>query len=376
MSTNYPTDFDVFTDKIPADNNGTLIPSEAFSVPAISPYEYEFQHHILSNSSVIIPTFISTSNNPPDLSKRFFIDYDNNKMVFNVADINTSTFATYLADGDEVKSSDFNNIQDAIEAIETILGKNPQGSYSTVKAFLDWLSDRFNSSIGHSHTGATNDGPLLTANAFSNFALSNANIANDADINPTKIAYFSPVEGVSDSSTLCDTLNFLYNHGVFDITPYGESALVGNISMRGYGGTSLIIDENEIGISTSNTIPWASVIKTSSDIADITTRSHTSLTSIGTNTHAQIDSVLISTSNHLSTIDGELTSTSGHISLIDDALISTSNHLSTIDEALISTSNALNTALLGSEPTPKDGLFWLDGTVLKVWNGSWVSINP
>jgi len=42
---------------------------------------------------------------------------------------------------------------------------------------------------------------------------------------------------------------------------------------------------------------WAQIDKTVSDIADINVRSHTSLTSIGTNTHAQLDTHVASTSN-------------------------------------------------------------------------------
>jgi len=41
-----------------------------------------------------------------------------------------------------------------------------------------------------------------------------------------------------------------------------------------------------------NTVTWASIDKTLSDIADLANRSHTSLTEIGVNTHAQIDAFL------------------------------------------------------------------------------------
>jgi len=54
---------------------------------------------------------------------------------------------------------------------------------------------------------------------------------------------------------------------------------------------------------------WADVDKGTSDIADITTKSHTSLTDIGTNTHAQIDTALnglVSTSG-VNTGDQDLT---------------------------------------------------------------------
>ena len=46
------------------------------------------------------------------------------------------------------------------------------------------------------------------------------------------------------------------------------------------------------GITDGGLIPWANIDKTTSSIANITTKSHTALTDIGTNTHAQIDTAL------------------------------------------------------------------------------------
>jgi hypothetical protein len=43
-------------------------------------------------------------------------------------------------------------------------------------------------------------------------------------------------------------------------------------------------------------VPWAAVDKTGSSIADLATKSHTNLTDIGTNTHAQIDSFIAANS--------------------------------------------------------------------------------
>jgi hypothetical protein len=47
------------------------------------------------------------------------------------------------------------------------------------------------------------------------------------------------------------------------------------------------------------TVTWADVDKTVSDIADITTKSHTSLTDVGSNTHAQVDTHLGLSDEHL-----------------------------------------------------------------------------
>lgn len=50
-------------------------------------------------------------------------------------------------------------------------------------------------------------------------------------------------------------------------------------------------------VAATNDYTWAQIDKTTSDIANITTRSHASLTAIGTNTHAQIDT-------HIATVSG------------------------------------------------------------------------
>ena len=49
--------------------------------------------------------------------------------------------------------------------------------------------------------------------------------------------------------------------------------------------------------SQSNDYTWAQIDKTTSDIADISNKSHTSLTDVGTNSHAQIDSHIADTNN-------------------------------------------------------------------------------
>ena len=46
-------------------------------------------------------------------------------------------------------------------------------------------------------------------------------------------------------------------------------------------------------VPATNDYTWAQINKTTSSLADITTKSHTLLTDIGTNTHAQIDASLL-----------------------------------------------------------------------------------
>lgn len=58
------------------------------------------------------------------------------------------------------------------------------------------------------------------------------------------------------------------------------------------GGVASFNTRTGAVVSATNDYTWAQVNKATSNIADITTKDHTSLTSIGTNTHAQIDTAL------------------------------------------------------------------------------------
>lgn len=75
----------------------------------------------------------------------------------------------------------------------------------------------------------------------------------------------------------------------------------GSVTILGSGGGGGAVDSvfgrTGIVVAATNDYTWAQINKATSDIADITTRSHTSLTDIGTNTHPQIDSHIASTSN-------------------------------------------------------------------------------
>ncbi len=65
----------------------------------------------------------------------------------------------------------------------------------------------------------------------------------------------------------------------------------------GGGAVTSVFGRTGAVVSATNDYTWAQIDKTISDIADITNKSHTDLTDIGTNTHAQIDTHISSTSN-------------------------------------------------------------------------------
>lgn len=83
----------------------------------------------------------------------------------------------------------------------------------------------------------------------------------------------------------------------------GPSSGTDNAIVRFDGVTGKLIQDSvgilsDTGVLTGVSLDWSLVDKTVSDIADITTKSHTSLTDIGTNDHATIDSHIGDASIH------------------------------------------------------------------------------
>lgn len=65
------------------------------------------------------------------------------------------------------------------------------------------------------------------------------------------------------------------------------------------GAVTSIFGRTGAVVAATNDYTWAQIDKGTSDIADITTKSHTSLTDKGTNTHAQIDTAVTASTNHI-----------------------------------------------------------------------------
>ena len=97
-------------------------------------------------------------------------------------------------------------------------------------------------------------------------------------------------------------------------------------------------------VAATNDYTWAQVNKGTSDIADITTKSHTSLTDVGSNTHAQVDTHIASTANPHS-----VTATQVSLGNVDNTSNATERAAAatltnkTIDEA----SNTITVSLVG-----------------------------
>mgnify|MGYP001590155362 FL=1 len=79
----------------------------------------------------------------------------------------------------------------------------------------------------------------------------------------------------------------------------GDGAQINHTTLSTIGtNTHAQIDTHIADTNDPHNVTWAQVDKTTSSIADITTKSHTALTDIGTNTHAQIDTHLAAASPH------------------------------------------------------------------------------
>jgi len=82
-----------------------------------------------------------------------------------------------------------------------------------------------------------------------------------------------------------------------DTFGFAAHGLVLPSNEEGAANNFLTVYNNTTGAFGKARPTWADIDKTTSDIANIVTKSHTSLTDIGTNTHAQIDSHISNTNN-------------------------------------------------------------------------------
>lgn len=107
-------------------------------------------------------------------------------------------------------------------------------------------------------------------------------------------------------------------------------------------------------VAATDDYTWAQINKTTSDIADITTKSHTSLSSIGTNTHAQIDTHIAASIAH---------GTTGTIVGTSDTQTLTNKTINLANNTISGTSGQFNTALSDSN------FYMVDGTDVAITDG-------
>lgn len=144
-----------------------------------------------------------------------------------------------------------------------------------------------------------------------------------------------------------------------------------NLATGGVSGVASFNTRTGAVTAASNDYTWAQINKATSDINDITTKSHTSLSDIGTNTHAAIDTHIADTSDphgavlQQSQINFITASGSGIIAtgtFSGAAIVLTSGATTTAD---LTTSgfSTFRGILIGTETSPPTASTYSQGTI-------------
>lgn len=123
MSTNFPNSVDEFSYKVDED----LPQEETHTIQSVSPFQVQLSEkpkgpsrgaNGVINSSSIFILGMKEVEGTPQVSGQYNVDYNTGLISFNPADKSKVVVVSFLSAGDSITAEDFNNLQDAIIAIE------------------------------------------------------------------------------------------------------------------------------------------------------------------------------------------------------------------------------------------------------------------
>lgn len=163
------------------------------------------------------------------------------------------------------------------------------------------------------HNTITNTHNLTTDidhNQLTNYTITQHRIINDAGTSTTELWSASKIQSELNGLTGGMTYKGTWqpSTGSYPVSPsqgdVWKATDSGTVSGILYTSGDMAVYNGSAWDKWEGGTTWAEIDKTVSSIADITTKSHTLLTDIGTNTHPQIDSHISNTNNpHSVTID-------------------------------------------------------------------------
>lgn len=151
----YPTSIDSFT---ALTNRGAIV-TETLSLPSsLVAFKVTTTYKILSN--VTFSSIYGTEVVTTPTAGQFRVLYNTNEIEFGPLASASSVVVTYASLGSPILAENTNALQTAVVAIETVLGVNPQGSYTSVAERLTDMSTALSMIIQTDDFSALCDGSV------------------------------------------------------------------------------------------------------------------------------------------------------------------------------------------------------------------------